>query len=84
MPTVAQFNGVKVEFFFDDHPPPHFHASFAEFAARIDIGAGRVISGRLPPDKMRVLRIWMLRHKAELRAAWEAARQGGKPRKIDG
>jgi len=37
MPTVAVINGIKVGFYFDEHPPPHFHARYAEFLAQIDI-----------------------------------------------
>jgi hypothetical protein len=28
MPTVAIVDGVKIQFYFDEHPPPHFHAVF--------------------------------------------------------
>jgi len=31
------FNGIKIEFNFDEHPPPHFHARYAEFVAQIDL-----------------------------------------------
>ena len=37
MPTVATFNGIKIEFYFDEHPPPHFRARYAEFIAQIDM-----------------------------------------------
>ena len=37
MPTVAIVEGVKIQFYFDEHPPPHFHAVFAEFVAQIQI-----------------------------------------------
>ena len=35
MPVVAIVDGVKIEFYPDEHPPPHFHARFAEFVAQI-------------------------------------------------
>jgi hypothetical protein len=31
--TVAIIDGVRIEFYFDEHPPPHFHARYAEFIA---------------------------------------------------
>jgi Domain of unknown function (DUF4160) len=37
MPTVAVVDGVKIQFFAQEHPPPHFHAVFAEHRAQIDI-----------------------------------------------
>jgi len=33
MPVVAIVDGVKIEFYPDGHPPPHFHARYAEFVA---------------------------------------------------
>ena len=34
MPVVAIIDGVKIEFYPDEHPPPHFHARYAEFVAQ--------------------------------------------------
>ena len=31
MPTVAIVEAVKIQFFAREHPPPHFHAVFAEY-----------------------------------------------------
>ena len=30
MPTIAQFYGIIIRMFFNDHAPPHFHASYGE------------------------------------------------------
>jgi hypothetical protein len=35
--------------FFNDHPPPHFHARSSEFEATIEIGTLAVIEGPTPP-----------------------------------
>ena len=37
VPVVAIVDGVKIEFYPDEHPPPHFQARFAEFVAQIEI-----------------------------------------------
>lgn len=38
MPTmVALVDGVKIQFYANEHPPPHFHAEFAEHRGVIDI-----------------------------------------------
>jgi len=34
--------------FFNDHPPPHFHARYGEFEVTIDIGTMEVLEGKLP------------------------------------
>jgi hypothetical protein len=36
VPAVAIVDGVKIEFYPDEHPPPHFHARHAEFVAQIE------------------------------------------------
>jgi hypothetical protein len=37
MPTVPMFDGIKIQFYWGEHPPPHFHAEHAEYVALIDI-----------------------------------------------
>jgi Domain of unknown function (DUF4160) len=45
VPVVAIVDGVKIEFYPDEHPPPHFHARYAEFVAQIEIRTSRVLRG---------------------------------------
>ena len=56
MPTVAVVNGVRIEFYFDEHPPPHFHARYAEFVAQIRIDTLEIIRGRLPTSQWQDVR----------------------------
>jgi hypothetical protein len=37
MPTISAFYGL-IRMFFNDHPPPHFHARDGEFEATVDLG----------------------------------------------
>jgi hypothetical protein len=37
MPTISIFYGVVIQMFAGDHPPPHFHAMYAEHEAVIDL-----------------------------------------------
>jgi hypothetical protein len=37
MPTICAFYGILIRMFFNDHPPPHFHARYGEFEATIEI-----------------------------------------------
>lgn len=62
MPTVAIVEGVKIQFFAREHPPPHFHAVIAEYRAQIEISTLQVMRGRLPPAKFKAVISW-----AELR-----------------
>lgn len=53
MPVIAIVSAVKTQFFAKEHPPPHFHAEFAEYRAVIDIETLKVSRGGLPPSKLR-------------------------------
>ncbi len=33
MPRISQFFGVVIYMYYNDHPPPHFHAEYGEFEA---------------------------------------------------
>ena len=45
MPTFAIIDGVKIQFYFDEYPPPHFHAVFAEYVGQIEIDPTQVLRG---------------------------------------
>ena len=52
MPEICRFYGIVIKMYFADHAPPHFHAEYAEYEARIAIDNSAVISGKLPPRAM--------------------------------
>jgi Domain of unknown function (DUF4160) len=83
MPVVAIVNGIKIEFYFDEHPPPHFHARYAEFVAQIDMDTLEIIKGSLPRPQLRMIQEWALPRRRALRAAWDACSSGGKPGSIE-
>lgn len=58
MPIVAIINGIAIAFYYDEHPPPHFHARFAEFQAQIDIDTLNVIKGMLPNPQLQIVKEW--------------------------
>ncbi len=74
MPVVAQFDGIKIEFYFDDHPPPHFHARCAEHIAVIEIKSLRVMNGGLPPRQLRQVIDWAAGKADDLLRAWYQCR----------
>jgi Domain of unknown function (DUF4160) len=83
MPIVAIINGIKIEFYFDEHPPPHFHARYAEFVAQIDIERLEIIKGSLPRPQMRTIQQWATSRRQALRDAWDACNAGGNPGSIE-
>jgi len=82
VPIVAIVDGVKIMFFFRDHDPPHFHAEYGEFRARISIATLRIIQGDLPVGKRRRVLQWAEEHQEELSLAWADAQSDRKPRSI--
>jgi hypothetical protein len=82
MPTVAIVEGVKIQFFAREHPPAHFHAVFAEHRAQIDIATLRVLRGRLPRAKLRIVISWAEARREPLKQAWEAVLAKRRPERI--
>lgn len=82
MPTVAIVEGVAIRFYPDEHPPPHFHAVFEEFAAQIRIEPMEVSRGSLPRRKLKAVLTWASQNREGLMDAWIALEAGQKPRKI--
>jgi len=83
MPIVAIINGIKVELYFDEHPPPHFHCRYAEFIAQIDIETIEVIKGTLPIPQLRSVREWASSRRDKLKDAWNACASGKVPGRIE-
>lgn len=82
MVVLARIDSVKIEFYPDEHLPPHFHARIAEFTAQIEIRTARVLNGSLPHSKLKTIVEWTLAHRVELMDAWSAVEEMRKPEKI--
>ena len=82
MPEISRFYGIVIKMFFNDHPPPHFHASYGEHDALIDIESGNVLQGYLPNTALNLVQEWRAQHVKELRQAWDSARKPEALRKI--
>jgi len=82
MPTVAVVDGMKIQFFAAEHPPPHFHVALAEYRAQIEIRDLRLLRGGLPPAKLSAVLSWAQPRRAVLLATWERVVGGGSPGKI--
>ena len=73
MPVISIFLGIKIMMYYDDHNPPHFHASYAGFDALIDIRRGCVMSVPCLADSSSSCFAWAELHKDELMQNWELA-----------
>jgi hypothetical protein len=83
VPTVCQFFGVSIRMYFDEHPPPHFHAYYGEFDASISIETLDVVEGRLPRRALTLVIEWAIAHRHELRENWALAQAHGRLRRIE-
>jgi hypothetical protein len=82
MPHVATIDGVKILFFNDEHPPPHFHAQYAEFIAMIDLETFEILEGNVPKPQYRKVIEWAKNRQPQLRAAWLTCQNNSPPGKI--
>ncbi|MEO8668911.1 MAG: DUF4160 domain-containing protein [Bauldia sp.] len=82
MPTVAIVDGVKIQIFFADHAPPHFHVDFGGYQAQIVIKTLEIIEGEFPSAKLRKVREWARPRRKALLAAWALASVRRNPGKV--
>ncbi len=82
MPTLSMFYGIIIQMFWRDHAPPHFHATYGEDEALVDIRTLEVISGRLPRRALSLVLEWAQDHRVELLEDWELCVRKQSPKKI--
>lgn len=71
MPRISSFDGIVIVMYFDDHPPPHFHARYGEHEAQVAIATGDVLYGSLPRAASRRVKEWAELRRAELLDDWQ-------------
>ena len=55
VPRICEFYGIVIFMYYGDHPPPHFHASYDDDSAKIDLATGAIIAGSLPGRASRLV-----------------------------
>lgn len=83
MPRLSFFYGIAIYLYYEDHPPPHVHARYAEYRAKISITTGEVLEGSLPRRAARLVAEWVGEHPEELATCWELAFRGEEPGTIE-
>ena len=70
---------------FDDkkHHLPHILAYYGEKSAVISIDDGKVLQGKFPKKKMKLVQAWIEIHRDDLMADWQLAIEGHELFKID-
>ena len=83
MPQISRFFGIIISMFYDEHQPPHFHATYNEFNAEIKISDLSIIEGKLPPRVLGLVIEWASLHKDEIIENWNRVVKMEKLEKID-
>ncbi|MCJ7528420.1 MAG: DUF4160 domain-containing protein [Methyloceanibacter sp.] len=73
MPRISYFYGIAIRIYYDEHPPPHFHAVYGDEIGQIEIQTGKLISGKLPRRVLGLVREWRRLHMGELMEDWNLA-----------
>ena len=82
MPIISTFYGIIIQMFWDDHAPPHFHATYAENEVLIEIRTLEVLKGKMPRRPLALVLEWAQEHRAELMEDWKLCKQNQPPKKI--
>lgn len=83
MPELCRFLGIIIAMYHREHGVPHFHVTYGEYDAVIDVATGKVLSGNLPRRVLRKVRTWRDLHLAELEANARLAAERKPLNKID-
>lgn len=73
MPEISRFLGIVIRMFYNDHPPPHFHARYGDQKVLIDIETLAVLRGRLSPKVLGLVIEWAALRQEELMQDWALA-----------
>lgn len=82
MPEISRFFGIIITMYFNDHPPPHFHARYGDHKALVAIDTLTILRGTLPPRVLGLVVEWASGHRTELMEDWRLARDQAPLKKI--
>lgn len=58
MPTIKIIDGTKIDVYSREHPPPHFHAIYAEYEELIEIETLETYTGKILNNKRKKVVNW--------------------------
>lgn len=83
MPELSRFFGIVIAMYYDDHPPPHFHAVYGSEKAEVCIDPVGLLKGKLSPRALALVTEWVAMHQAELLQAWDERTEARRLPKIE-
>ncbi len=75
MPEISRFFGIIIRMYFDDHPPPHFHAIYGSNEIQVSIEPIAILNGKLPRRATSMVFEWAALHQRELMDNWQSLRE---------
>lgn len=82
MPTISIFYWMLIQIIWDEHAPPHFHVTYGEYKATVNIRALCISEGELPRRATELVLDWAELHQAELLADWDLCQAKQQPNPI--
>jgi len=82
MPTIAEFEGIRVMMYYRDHLPPHFHVECGGEEAELAIATLDILAGSLPMVVLRKVREWAAIRQAALALNWVKCQSHIQPDKV--
>ncbi|HRN69506.1 MAG TPA: DUF4160 domain-containing protein [Promineifilum sp.] len=71
MPELSRFFGIIIRMYYDDHPPPHFHAIYGQYEIQVSIDPIVILNGQLPRRAISMVIEWAAIHQQELMDNWK-------------
>lgn len=71
---VDSVNGLKLEIYPNEHPPPHFHVRSATVNASFRIDNGKLLNGKVSKGDYKKIQFWYQHSKALLIEVWDDTR----------
>ncbi len=72
MPEICRFLGIVITMYFDEHNPPHFHVTYNEYRASIEVESLNVMAGNIPARVRGLVEEWAEMHRHELLEMWKS------------
>ncbi len=86
MPVISLFYGLIISMYYLDnkqHNLPHIHVKYNEFEAVFTIPEGELLEGKLPANKIKLVKAWIEIRQEDLMADWSLAIKGEPVFKIE-
>ncbi len=82
-PRISSFYGIVTWMYWNDHNPPHFHATYGDFEILIRIADFSIYSGALPPRAFGLVMEWASLYQDELLENWILLQEDRPGKKIE-